>query len=238
MTQFVAFGDSITAGEDGESTPTSIVDGRIIFFNPIVNPAIAYPTVLEQALKARYGFQSTSIHVSNHGTPGLAAADPEAADSFRGALTVPGNQVILIMIGTNDLYEAHQATDAATRVTQALNAIQSMARSAKAANLRVYVSTIPPMNSLAARGSIYGWELVSSFNDRVRGVATVENVNLVDVYAAFRGDLALLGSDGVHPNALGYQRIANTFFDAINSTLADPTAPAPLRSARGAYRLR
>jgi hypothetical protein len=42
------------------------------------------------------------------------------------------------------------------------------------------------------------------------------------VYAAFNGDLTLLGPDGLHPTAGGYQTIANAFFNTIKTTLEIP----------------
>jgi len=41
------------------------------------------------------------------------------------------------------------------------------------------------------------------------------------------GDFSLLGSDGLHPNAAGYQRIADTFFGVIKQTLELPPTSSP-----------
>jgi lysophospholipase L1-like esterase len=221
LTRFSAFGDSITAGEDGQFSVTSVVGGRMVFLNPVVNPAIAYPTVLQQALKVRYQLQADSIVVENRGEPGQAAADPETPDFFRRSIV--GRQAVLILIGSNDLYIAHQLTDVYGRVTEGVNAVQGLVRMAKGSNVRVYLATIPPMNPAGPRG--FSWDLVAGFNDRIRGIAASENVTLVDVYNAFNGDLSLLSGDGLHPNASGYERIANTFFESIKATLEQSTAP-------------
>ena len=57
--------------------------------------------------------------------------------------------------------------------------------------------TIPPINPNGFRGATYSWELVPAFNDRVRALATSENVTLVDVYQGFNNDFSLLGIDGL-----------------------------------------
>ncbi len=58
----------------------------------------------------------------------------------------------------------------------------------------------------------------------MRALAVSEGVPLVDVYGAFGNDLTLIGADGLHPNAQGYAKIADTFFAAIRQTLETPPA--------------
>jgi lysophospholipase L1-like esterase len=75
------------------------------------------------------------------------------------------------------------------------------------------------MNPEGSRGRIWGADLVPSFNDSIRLLALAEGVTLVDVYRGFDGNLALLGPDGLHPNAAGYAKIADVFLKAIKATL-------------------
>jgi lysophospholipase L1-like esterase len=108
----------------------------------------------------------------------------------------------------------------------AIAGLRTMVLDAKSRNIRPFLATIPPMDPLGFRGMVYGHEYVAGFNDRIRQVASLENVALVDVYQAFGGNLALLSADGVHPNPGGYQRIADTFFTAIKTT-AEIAVPTP-----------
>jgi lysophospholipase L1-like esterase len=51
-------------------------------------------------------------------------------------------------------------------------------------------------------------------------VATGENAVFVDLYQALLGNVtAYIGPDGLHPTEIGYQKIAETFLNAIQSTL-------------------
>ena len=62
---------------------------------------------------------------------------------------------------------------------------------------------------------------------------TSEGVRLVDVFAAFHGDVTtLIGPDGLHPTAEGYRVMARAFFDSIKAALEIPAtsiAPTSLR---------
>jgi lysophospholipase L1-like esterase len=75
----------------------------------------------------------------------------------------------------------------------------------------------PAACSPSCRG--VGAALVPGFNDGIRSIAASEGVSLVDIYDAFGGDMSLLSTDGLHPNASGYQRIADRFLDTLVATL-------------------
>lgn len=227
-TTFLAFGDSITLGEDGRNSAT-LVPGR---FEPrVVFPAEqTYPGVLKQSLIARYTSQAAAIQVDNGGKGGEAISDPASSDGpnavtrFEGLL--PGHGAALIMEGTNDLQKAHSASSASNAeviLSTAAAGLRQMVRDAKAAGARPLLATLAPMNPAGTRGQLYGWELVSGFNERIAQIASLEQVPLVDVNKAFAGNLALLGFDGVHPTADGYKLIADTFFAAIKSNLETTT---------------
>jgi lysophospholipase L1-like esterase len=214
----------MTAGEDGNTTALKgLTPTREQFmFGPMfVLFGFEYPTVLRQELTGRYTTQASVISVANRGLPGEALAPSTTLIRFATDVLNTDRQVVLIMEGSNDLYDEYYAPSTAAGAaieSAALNNLLTMLTQAKSRNIRPYVATVPPANPAGFRGHLV-YTFVDGFNQKIRQVAQIQNVPLVDVNAAFRGDLSLLSSDGYHPNAAGYQRIADTFFDAIQNTL-------------------
>ena len=216
VTRFVAFGDSITAGEDGTATQTVGLSD----LNPIILIGREYPTVLQTSLRARYTTQTGSLAVANAGLPGEMTGAADTLTRFTRDVLRSSAQSLLLMEGANDLFDAYFGNT--TAIPLAISNLQTMIRQAKGAGLRVYLATLPPQNPTGAcvpvcRGIAAG--LVPGFNDKLRALAVAEGVTLVDVYREFDGDLSLLSTDGLHPNALGFERIATAFFTAVKSTL-------------------
>ena len=76
-------------------------------------------------------------------------------------------------------------------------------------------------------------DFVVLMNDEIREIARRENVVLVDNYAAFVGrQSTLIGIDGLHPTAAGYELMAEKFFDAIKVGF-ERRRSCPCRSAGG-----
>ena len=218
---FLAFGDSITRGEDGSNltAPSSRFYPRVI-----LPDAQTYPVALLQSLRDRYITQSPIV--TNQGKPSEAVTDPGTLDRFVSFTSSGQYDAALIMEGTNDLFKARNVTGNPNGVLgSAAAGLRSMVGDAKSRNIRPFLATIPPMNPAGSRGAVYGAEFVTDFNERIRSIAAAENVALVDVHLAFGGNLALLSADGVHPNPGGYQKIADAFLAAIKST-AEVSAPA------------
>jgi lysophospholipase L1-like esterase len=211
VTRFVAFGDSITWGEDG-NTAAVLTVGKVRPFSQFTT-LDTYPGALEKLLADRYTAQTP--HVTNQGLRLEAVTDPSTFPRFVSATPSSAYDVVLLMEGANDL---------GTASFQAITAgLGQMIDSARNRGLKVMLATITPRNPSGSRGA--NATLVAPFNDQVRALALSKGVPLVDVYAAFGGNLALLGSDGLHPTADGYHRIANEFFSGITQTLEGP-APA------------
>jgi lysophospholipase L1-like esterase len=225
MTSFLAFGDSITAGEDGQNSIASSARLMSARIHPSVLFPFAhrYPTELQQQLAARYTTQSPTV--DNQGQPGEAASDPATLTRFTSLTATRRYAVVLILEGTNDLYNRDDRI-----FPFAYDALRSMIRDAKGKGLRPYLATIPPMNPTACVPVCRGlpWSLVAGFNDGVRSLAATEGVTLVDVYQGFNGNLALVGPDGLHPSADGYAKIADLFFTAITQTLETPSTSSVL----------
>jgi lysophospholipase L1-like esterase len=93
-----------------------------------------------------------------------------------------------------------------------------MIRDARRRGIQVFVGTLLPHRPDSCRGRAPF--LISPTNDMIRAVAAAEGAILVDLYRAFSGmEGTLLGEDGLHPSAAGYEKMAQTFFDVIQQRL-------------------
>jgi len=231
VTRFVAFGDSITAGENGvdggpdtnylcvpKVTSTGGIRQRVL-----LPDAQTYPGQLQAQLSARYTTQSPTV--LNRGCPGEYANPINGSGTTRArfdAIVSTGQyDVVLIMEGSNDLYQPVWSDP----VGMAATALARLIDDAKVTGVRPLLATLPPMNPAGRRGA--GAMLVPSLNDRIYQLGAAGNTPIVDVYAAFNGNLTLLGDDGLHPNAAGYQVIAKAFADAIRNSLEAKAAIVP-----------
>lgn len=207
-TRFLAFGDSITAGE----VTAPIGDrGGDRAMPTILVPAASYPTQLSNQMKSRYIGQTAAIDVFNAGLPSEWAED--GALRFMGVMTNQRPEVVLLMEGTNDI-----AALGSRGVTSAARALETMAKEARLRGARVFIATIPPTR--ADSKLPIAPSLVAALNDQIRRIAEGETAVLVDVHAAIAANPTLyLGVDGLHPNEAGYRRIAEVFFDAVRAAL-------------------
>jgi lysophospholipase L1-like esterase len=220
LTSFVAFGDSITAGE-------IITEGdRFGLRAFLVDLFRSYPKDLLDDLIAYYMAQSQSIRVDNQGRSAETTAG--GLQRLPGVLAAVPYQTLLLMEGANDL----------PNIDGALINIRAMVHAAKSSGLRVFLASIPPENPNADGSCVPGAidrgrnaPFVVPYNTGLQGVATTENATFVDVYQAFgpnpSGDL--LDCDGLHPTAKGYQLIADTFFTSIKWNLSVQATSSPLR---------
>jgi lysophospholipase L1-like esterase len=211
-TAFLAFGDSITAGEDGTEAPAIAPS--------VLDPAHSYPTVLQSRLKTRYASQAAQIVVQNAGEEGQTAVGD--VDRFKDAVLETMPDVVLLLEGTNDVGE-----NTPDQVETALRG--DIARAFANGARLVVISTLLPRVEGRSRG--VNGDLLPSFNDAIRDAAAQEGAVLLDAYTAFDPQKALLiGSDGLHPSQAGYAFLATLFEDAIASHFEQaPTAsPASL----------
>jgi lysophospholipase L1-like esterase len=224
-TRFVAFGDSMTAGEDGQDV-TSSTAGKP--HPEVLFPDFqTYPGVLQSLLDARYTKQ-TSPRVINAGKGGEEVAAPGTLGRFADVLAGGTYDVVLIMEGANDLMH-----EDATLEPAVISGLRQMIVSAKQKNLQVYLATIPPENPAGCcpidRGRPSA--LVPDLNAQIRNLSDEQHVPLVDVYNDLSSDVnTYIGPDGLHPTARGYAKIADTFFQKIQLTLeASSNAARPGR---------
>ena len=205
--RFMAFGDSITAGEvTFPGSTAGLTSGKLE-----VVPSAAYPTVLQRLLRSRYQFQADQIVVSNQGVSGEKAV--EARNRFFSAMATVRPDVVLLLEGHNDI-----PSGADGAASSAANEVRVMAIEAKLRGARVFIGTPVPARPNGNR-TIQTLLLVDYAN-RMRAIASQEGAVLVDLYAAMLPDVfRYIGVDGLHPNEAGYTRIAELFFQAIQADL-------------------
>jgi lysophospholipase L1-like esterase len=114
----------------------------------------------------------------------------------------------MIMDGANDLYGLQR-----DGIGPAVSAIATLGAHASGRGVQVFLATLPPMDPARPKGA--GAAAVAPFNAQLASLAAARNWTLVDVNAAFKGDLSLIGADGLHPTDAGYQVIAQAFYDTI-----------------------
>jgi lysophospholipase L1-like esterase len=200
-TRFLAFGDSLTAGTLSPA-----------LMQLIVSPPESYPFVLQGHIVARYRQQAPVV--INEGIGGEAASDG-GVRRFRSVLLQNRPEIVLLMEGTNDLLGGQNGANAA------FDALRVMVGEAKSQGLRIALATIPPQRAggLRNRGAVVA--LIPGFNDRIRGLASGENIPLIDVYNGMKDDLSYIGIDDLHPTARGYDAMATIYFDAIKSVFEE-----------------
>jgi lysophospholipase L1-like esterase len=252
LTRFLAFGDSITAGEvvaEGFGPPACPGASASSTFAPLalrplqIDYQLAYPTRLNQLLTTRYPSQVPGPFVDNYGCSGETTS--AGLVRLRNVLnTYFQPQVLLLLEGTNDL----SSTSTSSTITQGVIDLDNMVAFAKSRNVRVVVGTLPPQNPVAPTGTGAscvarngGAPFVAQFNTQIRIMASGENIPVADVFAAFGSNVStLIDCDGLHPTAAGYQTIAQTFFDVITKTLeTQPTTtftPATVSRSRTSSR--
>jgi len=206
-TRYLAFGDSMTEGQDGLPSAS----GASLYVPLVVRPEIAYPTRLQERFTTLYTAQTTQV--VNRGRGGESAVD--GAKRLPTDITTYRPEVVLLLEGANDIFGGNTAG-----VARASAALRTMVRDTKARGLPVYLATLPPENPAGSRGG--GYALVVPLNTEIQKIATEEGAVLVDIYTAFNGDLTLIGPDGLHPNEAGYLRMAETFLLRIRATLEIP----------------
>jgi len=205
--RFLAFGDSITAGEvTFPGSTAGLTSGK-----QVVVASAAYPTVLQRLLRSRYQFQGDAITVANQGVGGEKAID--ARNRYFAAVRSFNPEVVLILSGHNDI-----PSGADGAASGAANEVRIMAQEAKLRGARVFIAT--PVPGRPGGNRTISTFLLVDYANRMRDMASREGAVLVDLYAQMLPDVfRYIGVDGLHPNEAGYTRIAELFFQAIQADL-------------------
>jgi lysophospholipase L1-like esterase len=206
VSKFMAFGDSITWGQDSEPV------GLLAY--PIPAPSYSYPSQLLATLSATYPAQTFAM--ANEGWPSERVAAGLAR--LPSAFTANAPEAVLLLEGANDLL----ASPSSATTQYIADRLRDMVRVCKTrvAPKRVLLATFPPqfVGDPPSRGA--GAPFVPEMNQHIAAVAQSEGVTLVDLYAAFpAGGKPYIGVDGLHPTTQGFGLMAQTFGKVITETL-------------------
>ena len=187
LVRIVAIGDSITAGMGSHSG--------------------GYPAMLQRQLQ-RAGY---NVQITNAGVPGERSPYTNA----RFIRTIQGQQVVLLMIGTNDIVASNQCPYGGCRT---LEQIATMLNKALTAGVMPIVSTIIPAHT-ADIYSNYNDE-IQRLNAQILDLCISKHVRRIDNFSviAQNGWNALL-SDRLHPNDQGYELMANEWYEPLEKRL-------------------
>ena len=202
VSKFVAFGDSVTAGEDGRRLRI-----RVTFIDPVR----AYPAVLQSML--RRDFPDHAAIVVNEGRGGVRAKDD--VDRLDDVLDLHQPQVLMLLHGYNDLLN-----EGTRGVDEVVIALRDMVRLARARGVRfVFVSTLTPSRPATGRfNRTIDPQAILQANGRLIPMALGEGALVADAFGAFLGrEQELVEEDGLHLTAAGNQMLAQVFYTAIRA---------------------
>ena len=223
-TTLLAFGDSITAGDNGCNNPCTLS----------IDEATSYPKVLNRLLSARYTRQT--IYVDSEGKGGETAVD--GAGRLGGLLGGSVPDALLLLEGVNDF-------DNDESPSQVISALRSDVEAAKGSGVkRIFLATLTPEIARGLRAYGLPTDLYTT-NDLIRSLAAQEGVVLVDAFAALNVDLLANVADpqvwtqttngpeqgdGLHLTIAGRAALAQAFLAAIEANFeVTPSTPGTQR---------
>lgn len=163
------------------------------------------------------GYRADFVGTQFNGPAALGDHDHEGHPGWRidqidanigGWLSSAQPRTVLLHIGTNDILQNFNVSSAPGRLSTLIDHITAGAPSAD-----VFVATLIPLASAGQESA------VRTFNAAVPGIVqskvnSGKRVHLVDMHAALTtADL----TDGIHPTAGGYDKMAATWYAALRS---------------------
>lgn len=204
----VALGDSLTEGEGDESEAGG-----------------GYPARLARAINEL----RPNSQVINLGKSGWTST--EMIEGQLPTALEAGPSLALVWIGSNDLWQNNGPEQEAAELARYTASIDQALRALTERGARVYIAllddqsqrpytTSPDGAGLSPEGVAYMSRLGSLFNEAIRAKAAEYGAATVDFYnTTIFTDPATLAADGVHPNARGYDQIAQIWFEALRPDL-------------------
>ncbi|MEN8864565.1 MAG: sialate O-acetylesterase [Akkermansiaceae bacterium] len=232
-------GDSITqsnADDDGNGSPRKslydllVADGASFnFTGHRTNNVDGLPTTGGTAATNLYHYHtgvSGSVIGAAGGRTNMTASIPGWWNSGRLASTRP--DIVLIMLGTNDVNLNADLADAPNRVKLLVNTILDQV-SPSDPNPAIFVAQIPPNTGASPKP-----QRVIDFNNALPAVvATLQgegkDVTLVDQFSLINANTGGLMRDTLHTNAAGNDVLGSQWFEAIKTRFA--TTPSGASTA-------
>jgi lysophospholipase L1-like esterase len=132
---------------------------------------------------------------------------------------------VLLHIGTNDVLQNYNVSSAPSRLSTLIDHITSTVPTAE-----VFVAQLTPLSNSGQENA------VRTFNAAIPGIVqskvnSGKHVHLVDMHSAVgTGDL----TDGIHPTAGGYDKMAAVWYNAlrsVNGSIGNNGSPTPTASS-------
>lgn len=194
--KILCFGDSITLGVTLEA-PSSSLGGASAL--AIVE---GYVPKLWRLLEEKYG---TGIELVNAGIGGENTR--EAVERIDFEIRTHEPDLILLLHGIVDV------NNELPRFPVVRANLAEMMRLGRLRGSEVVAGTYPRLNPDGFR--ISGEANIPRLNDVIRQEAKDANVPIADHEEALLGDFRGIGPDGLHPNNVGYEVMAETWFEVI-----------------------
>lgn len=208
----LAFGDSMTAGV---TWTMCNMGGTQVPCSPPPDPNFGYPGRLRTLLQQQ--FPNQPIDVQAAGVPGECASTqgcvPSAPNSGQNRLPATlssAHDLVVILQGVNDL-------NGDIPIPTIIGALRNMITTARNAGKQAIICTLPPVKAHELNGMFKADPAaIAALNAAIEQLKIELNVPRVDMTAAFGANYrSLLSLDGLHPNAAGYQRMAEAIRDKI-----------------------
>ena len=124
-------------------------------------------------------------------------------------LSIDQPDYVLLLQGTNDIRDGGTSW-----VSDIIQNLTSMVAMVKAAGATPLIASLTP----AIGDHLYKAASISLVNPQIQALARSQDIPFVDLYAELNSQpdvTTLLDSDGLHPNASGYQIIASAWYNAL-----------------------
>jgi acyl-CoA thioesterase-1 len=189
----VCLGNSLTAGF-GATTPG------------VDNKAKSYPAYLQN---------KTNIPVINAGVSGNTTS--QGLSRVNTDVLSKNPQIVIIELGANDLFRGIPLSTTRDNLQDIIDMIDNGNRKIYLA--KFYTETVARAMAVSLRITDYNIQtaLINQYNNMFNTLALSNNVVLIDdIWAGVWG---IHMSDGIHPNAAGYQIMANNYFNVLQPYL-------------------